>query len=801
MVCPTGPIFCKVMRKSFCLFLYTCLLCLPCFGHAQLYQTVRGKLTDQLTDEPLPGAVVTLILDGNTKKQSTVVDASGVFRFDKVPLGRCSLNARCVGYRPVSLSNLLLRSGKELVLEIKMEEQVTQLSELIIAPRPDKEKVQNTFASASARSFTVEETERYAGSLGDPSRMVANYAGVMAVDDSRNDIIIRGNSPTGLLWRLEGVDIPSPNHFSTDGATGGPVSMINNNLLANSDFYTGAFPADYGNALAGVFDLRLRNGNNRTYEYLGQIGFGGFELGAEGPFSKNDPASFIVNYRYSTLAVFDLLGLKFDFGTGGAIPKYQDLNFKINVPTRRAGRFVLFGLGGLSEISMKGAERDEDLETVLKDVDLYNASKTGILGLEHTYYFGNEAKLITKLSTTGVLRETKIDSLRKEGTEMNWRWYASRMLQLRHSLSMEYRKKFDLKNHLSVGLKSSLVQYHYLDSVYHKQKYVRQLDDEGTYYLSQAHASWQHKFSDRLRLNTGLHALHFSLNNEWALEPRLGLRWQMDRRQTWSVASGLHSQTQIPSIYFYKDPDTHQQIYKGLGFNKAWHAVLGYDVKLATDFRVKAETYYQYLFHIPVSEHVTPQFSLINTGDDFYVEGREDMVNKGKGRNYGIELTAEKFLSHSYYFLATLSLFDSKYADANGHSRNTKFNGKYVFNLLGGYEWSFNAASSLLFDIKGVWAGGKWQVPIDVPASKADEKVRYDWANAYTQQAPDYFKINLRITYKLNGHSSSQEWALDLQNLTNHKNVFMEDWDADRQEKKIKYQQGFFPMLTYRILF
>jgi hypothetical protein len=148
--------------------------------------------------------------------------------------------------------------------------------------------------------------------------MASNFAGVSGANDARNDIIIRGNSPSGLLWQLEGLNIPNPNHFGSLSSTGGPVSMLNNNVLDKSDFMTSAFPAQYGNALSGVFDLSLRNGNNEKYEFLGQVGFNGFELGAEGPFSKNSKSSFLINYRYSTLALFQQIGI--NFGTGSATP-------------------------------------------------------------------------------------------------------------------------------------------------------------------------------------------------------------------------------------------------------------------------------------------------------------------------------------------------------------------------------------------------------------------------------------------------------------------------------------------------
>lgn len=185
----------------------------------------------------------------------------------------------------------------------------------------------------SARQLSTDEAFRYAGTRSDPSRMAQNFAGVSGTNDGRNDIIIRGNSPVGVLWRMDGIDIPNPNHFSTLGATGGPVSILNINTLKNSDFLTSAFPAQYGNALAGVFDLKLRNGNNEKNEFIGQLGFNGFEFGAEGPLNKNSKASYLVNYRYSMVAALQSIGL--NFGTGSATPYYQNSTFKINIPTKK----------------------------------------------------------------------------------------------------------------------------------------------------------------------------------------------------------------------------------------------------------------------------------------------------------------------------------------------------------------------------------------------------------------------------------------------------------------------------------
>ena len=230
-------------------------------------QTIRGTIYDAVSGYPIVGA--TVILVNSVPKTGTTTDINGKFELRKVPLGRQSIEISYLGYESKTYSNILVVSGKETILEVKLEEKVNQIDEVIIMASAKKGEAQNELAMVSARTFSVEETERFAGSLGDPARMVANYAGVMTQNDSRNDIIIRGNSPSGVLWRLEGIEIPNPNHFGAQGTTGGPVSMVNNNLLTNSDFLTGAFPAEYGNALAGAFDINLRSGNSSEHEFTG----------------------------------------------------------------------------------------------------------------------------------------------------------------------------------------------------------------------------------------------------------------------------------------------------------------------------------------------------------------------------------------------------------------------------------------------------------------------------------------------------------------------------------------------------
>ncbi|MBN2662449.1 MAG: TonB-dependent receptor [Bacteroidales bacterium] len=764
--------------------------------------TIRGTVFDVQSKQSLVGATV-VILDANPQMVTTT-DAKGEFKFENAPIGRQTIIVEFMGYMPVQLTNLMVVKGKETVLEIEMQESAIDIGNVVISTQVNKATTQNDMATVSSRSFSIEETERYAGSLGDPSRMAANFAGVMSVNDQRNDIIIRGNSPLGLLWRLDGIDIPNPNHFGAMGTTGGPVSMLNNNVLTNSDFFTGAFPAEYGNAVGGVFDLQMRSGNNQKYEFLGQVGFGGFEAGIEGPISRQNGSSFLINYRYSTLAVMSALG--FDVGTGAAVPHYQDLNFKINIPRGKFGKLSVFGIGGINHIQMNDSEGDS-ASYGFGGTDLLYSNQMATVGLNYTYFFNNKSRITIKLAESYISQQTQLDSLYHNGQFNPYRFYTSDGETFTTVFAPEFYSKINAKNSFKIGLNLKYNQINYLDSVFifEENKYIRQYDMSESYIHSQTFVEYQHRFSDKVILNLGVFAHYLDINNSYNAEPRFGFKWQFTNKQSIDFGAGMHSQLQIPLLYYVSFEDSTNnlvQTNKDLGFNKSIHAVIGHNFLLNTGFRIKTELYYQYLYNIPISEE-NQQFSVLNIGDDFYIPAYSGMINDGTGRNYGVELTIEKFLSEGFYFLITTSIFESKYTAFDGIERNTKYNGNYVFNGLGGYEFKLGDYSILAFDIKGMYAGGKRYIPIDEELSETTGRTQYFFENSYAEQYDPYFRINARITFKTNAKKAnmSQEWGLDLQNLTNHQNIFQQDWDTNTNSVRTYYQQGFMPMMTYRILF
>ncbi|MEM7368164.1 MAG: TonB-dependent receptor [Bacteroidota bacterium] len=774
------------------------LLFLPVFS-LSAQGIIRGTVYDLQTLSPLPSAQVILLSSDPPK--GTLSKENGEFRLEGLSLGRHSVQVRYLGYETVTRANLIVTAGKEVVLQLGMEEKITTADEVEILAEVDKMEAQNELSSVSARTISMEEALRYAGSRNDPARMAQNFAGVSGANDQRNDIIIRGNSPTGVLWRLEGIDVPNPNHFGALGTTGGPVSMLNNNNLDNSDFLTGAFPAEYGNALAGVFDLKLRSGNNEQHEFMGQIGFNGFELGAEGPLSKNSRASYIANYRYSTLGVFNALGIS--FGTGTAVPQYQDLVFKLDVPTDKTGRWKLFGMGGVSNISFIDSEQDGTGLFNGGGQDLYNDAGSGVIGLSNTHLFSESSYGTISLAATAIQSGTVIDTLDINGIPGHF--FASDFSQIKYGTAYQYNHKFNAKNQFRAGAMFDFYVIHLLDSVYDVglKGYRISRDDTDQTSLGQAYAQWKHRFTDQVSLNLGLHAQYLSLNGSLALEPRMGFSYQLSERHRLSLGIGQHSQMQPIQVYFLRTllPDgSFLQTNKELDFVKSTQLVLGYDVSIGQQWRIKVESYYQNLTQVAVQSRAS-SFSMLNAGADFSLPNVDSLVNEGRGSNIGFEFTLEKFFSDGYYALLTASVFDSKYTGSDQQTYNTIFNGNYILNLLGGKEWKLGKRNTLSVDAKVTYAGGKRFTPIDLAASRMRGETIFESGQIFEDQYDPYFRSDLKLTFRLNGKRTTQDWSVDLQNISNHQNIFTQSYNPKSSELETTYQIGLFPVFQYRVLF
>ncbi|UZR97877.1 TonB-dependent receptor [Chondrinema litorale] len=802
------------MKKSLPLFftiivlgsLYNCAI-------AQT-QTIRGTILDAQADYPLIGA--TVIVVGSDPVKGSTTDLDGKFKIENVSTGRHTLLIQYVGYKTITLPNVLVTAGKESVLNVKLEESVEQLDEIVVTSESDKDLPNNEMAKVSARTFSLEEVTRYSGGRNDVARLASNFAGVSTADDSRNDIVVRGNSPTGMLWRIEGVSIANTNHFSTLGTTGGPVSALNTNLLRSSDFLTGAFPAEYGNAVAAVFDINFRSGNTEKYEFTGQMSaFSGMEFMAEGPISKKNDASFIASYRYGIASLA---------ATGtSATPYYQDFSFKLNSGKTKLGRFELFGMGGLSNIDFLGDDIDETDLFANPNEDAYVDNQLALFGLKHTISLNKTTYLQSVVGFSSLHNTYEEDALIRDESGNTIQKYRSVDLddtQNRINISSTLNKKFSARLNMRAGIVTEIFGVNSLvddrdnrveipdennDGI--PDYFIRYRDTDTSFPLIQTFAQGEYKFTDDFSLTAGLHSQYLEFNGSFALEPRAALSWQFRPNQRLSIAYGYHSQmVPLPTLLLEEVVNgVNVRTNEDLDFIRSHHFVLGYDRRLGNDWRLKAETYYQQLTKIPI-ESAPSSFAAINDGSDFAFSEKGSLVSEGTGFNYGLELTLEKFFSQGYYMLLTTSLFDSRYKGSDGVERNTAFNNQYVVNLLFGKEWKVGKEqrNALTFDTKLANSGGRFYTPINLEATRANlgREVLYE-DEAYSKQYDPYFRWDVKFGFRLNSRTKniSHQFFVDFQNVTDRRNVFVERYNEVTDEIDIVEQIGFFPDVLYRIQF
>ena len=777
-------------------------LTLALITNAQGTQTIKGTVLDKLSQEPLVGAKVIVV--GSDPLVGAITDVDGKFKLPNLSPGRYELSISFLGYKPQTASNLILTSGKEMILDIQLEESVSNLNEVEI--KGEKEGMNNELTTVSGRSFSMDDVNRYAGGRSDPARLASNFAGVSSPDDSRNDLVIRGNSPVGVLWRLEGLNIGNPNHFATIGTTGGPVSAVNTNLLRNSDFMTSAFPSEYGNANAGVFDLGFRNGNSDKREHTFQFGaLTGLEFVTEGPIRKDNGSSYLIGYRYGFAGMAQRLGLQ--IGTA-ATPYYQDFSFKINSRNTKFGKFTFFGIGALSSIDFLHDKIDSADLFADPTKDSYYTSQMGIAGIKHTIRLTQKSHITTVIGGNYAASNYLQDSI-NPGDETAARTIENRTKRLNFTINSSINTKLSARQFLKIGVIAEQLNI----NLYYRNReetpyWVQYWDSKEQTYLLQAYAHTKYNFTDNLTLNAGIHSQLLTLNNSFALEPRLGLKWLISKTGSLSIGYGLHSQMQPLDTYFLQSLDSvgnTQLLNKEMGFTRSHHSVLGYEWTPNKHWRIKSEVYYQYLFNVPI-ERMPSSYSMINAGASFFPNNTTNLVNDGTGQNYGLELTIERYFFKGYYGLITGSVYEAKYTASDNIERNTAFNGRFVYNVLIGKEVKVGKTKKNTFsmDVKFTHAGGRYYTPVDLIASQyAQQQILKGDAYAFTEKYNDFVRMDVKIGFTLNSNKRavSQSWYFDVNNVTNRKNIFAERYNPLTNEMNTAYQIGFFPNFVYKLQF
>ncbi|WP_075343934.1 TonB-dependent receptor [Tenacibaculum agarivorans] len=751
-------------------------------------QTIRGKVSDQAIKSPLP--YVNISLEGTTF--GTTTDENGNFTIENIAIGRYDIKVSFIGYEPLTLKEIQVTSSKEVVLDIAMKESPTTLDTVIIHSKINKQQPLNQMATVSAKMLSIEEAKRFAGGFDDPARLVSSFAGVSS-NVGNNAIVVRGNNPQALQWKLEGIEISNPNHFANLAAFGGGgLTALSTQLLANSDFFSGAMPAEYSNALSGVFDIFMRNGNSQKHEHTFQLGAIGIDLASEGPFLKKNDASYIFNYRYSTLGLLESLLPKNAEGTS-----YQDLSFKLNFPTEKAGTFSLWGMGLLDRSGSK-AKEDNNLWQYDSDRENENVKQfMGVVGISHKLLLNHKQYLKTTLALTGNGIDMHTERLNNSFSS----FFKNEIQNTNHNLVLNsfLNTKFNAKHTNKSGFVVTNMNHNiFLKEAISETSSPTIVDQKGNSTLISAYSNSMFHINNKIDLNIGLTGQWFTYNNTRSIEPRFGIRYNLSPTKTLNLAYGLHSRLERLNYYFIKD-NFNQYINKNLDFSKAHHLVLGYNISISKLTHFKMEGYFQYLFDVPVIPNNS--FSLINQQNDWFFN--EKLQNLGKGKNYGLDISFEKHLSKGYYYMATASLFNSQYRGGDRIWRNTRYNRNIALNFLIGKEWVFGKRQNHNFGINArlSFQGGDHYSPINISQSIISQDVVFDETKAFTQQYAPAFTSHFTSSYRLNSKKTTHEVALKIINLTQYEEPLGFRYNFRTQMVDVESEATFIPNISYKVEF
>ena len=751
-------------------------------------QTVRGIVLDSKTNAPIEFATVRIM---NVGSLGSTTDSLGRFRIDNVPVGRCNIQTSYVGYNTNIFNEIPVTSSKEVYMEITLDENIHSLAEVVIQPEIKKDKPLNAMAITGGRMISMEEAGRFANGFDDPARLSSAFAGV-AGDVGTNAVAIRGNSPQFTQWRLEGVEIPNPTHFADlTGLGGGFLSALSTQVIGNSDFYNGAFPSEYSNALSGIFDMQIRNGNNQKYEHTFQLGILGIDLASEGPISRKHGSSYIFNYRFSTTSL----------ATGNDMNlKYQDLSFKLNFPTRKAGTFSIWGIGLIDRYKPEAIDRDE-WETQGDRQSGNTAFDKAAGGLTHKYLINADTYIRSSLAATYSKDRTRADQMTEDdklvhvGDIRNSKWDIV--------FNSYLNKKFN-SNHINrTGITVTGLQYdldYKISPNFGLDVPMEQISkgNGGSCVLS-AYSSSVINLSNHLTTSLGITAQYFTLNKNWTVEPRAALKWSFNPKHALALAYGLHSRREKLDYYFVEqEANGKTESNRYLDFSKAHHFGLTYDWNISSYMHLKVEPYYQYLFRIPVEENSS--FSIINH-QSFYLD--RILKNRGSGVNYGIDITLEQYMKNGFYYMITASLFKSKYKAGDNIWRNTRLDKNYLLNILAGKEWMVGRNKQNVLSLNGriFFQGGDRYTPVDEGKSMIEHDIKFDETRAYSKKFDPSINGDISFSYRINKKKISHEFSIKMLNVGMRTGMHFYQYNEKTHKIEKKDGSGLIPNISYKIYF
>ena len=786
-----------------------------CGAMSMQAETLRGIVKDAITGEPLIGATVKIV---ELQNVAAVTDVDGNYRINISQGGRYTIETNYIGYEPSVMKEILISGAKEVVIDIALRENSTELAEVVVKPRVNKEATVNPAVLTGGVMLSMEEATRFAGGANDPARLVMAFAGVSGEADG-SGLSVHGNAPERMQYRIEGVEVFTPNHYNDMWNAGfGLVSGLNANVIGNSDFFTSTFNANYSNALSGVFDVKMRPGNNAKHENILQLGSAFEELTLEGPLSKKSNASYIVNYRYGFTSLVDKLGL---VDTDGGHLAFQDFSWKLNLPTRSAGTFSVFGLALLDKThdermaledthsAYDASNNDGDMTQLLAGVShkIHLGNKwtwrtTAAYNMQHitmhNYYFGLQRDANGVLTTPLAYEEPE-----KQYLFSHQKQNEDRLLfntELSKQVTGKWLTQFGAEySHRFFDLRYSSVDRLYADPST-MQTYTDMKDNTGL-----ASAFWQNLFtlSDKFSMSLGVAANYFLLSKDFSVEPRASMKWQPYDGGSISLGYGLHSMVEKLDAYFYRDPASGRLVNEDLGLTKAHHLQATYSHKFNDNLNLRLNLYYQYGFDTPVGTNGST-YCVVNR---FFAYTDEPLTNKGNTRNYGGDITLEHYMSHGFFGQTNFSLYKSEYRGEDKIWRNQLYDRGFMFKILGGKEWMIGK-NVLNVSAKYSIQGGLRYTPIDVEQMRAnvaagiiDDTPIYKDNEAFSQRFDPTSIVDLTVSYKINKRRVSHTIAFEGLNILGAKAPQYQRFDLGTLDVRTDKSGISLPNVFYRLDF
>ncbi|MBQ9312435.1 MAG: TonB-dependent receptor [Bacteroidales bacterium] len=780
------------------------------WGSVVMAQTVRGTVKDVLTGEPLPNAsVIMLSSDEETNnKLATITDTNGMFKLTNIPMGRYNIEVSFVGYEPERVVEVLVAGTKEIMLNFKLRELITQLDGITVKPVINKSRSQNPTAIAGATMISVEEAERFAGSFDGIERVVKRYLCTTGSTDNAG-ISTHGNHPTATMFRIEGVEVTPPAHFYGIGSHGtGEVSVLHTNLLSNSDYYTSTPPAEMGNTLGGVMDISLRSGNTNTYEHSVKLSTLGLDFTSEGPLSKTKGSSYIISYRYGLSKLTNDLGLGIFEGDQA---DYHDLSFKLNFPINNSSNFSLWGIGILDKTYMNWNGWEEKWNTLYDQDDFKSKVNTMMGGVTYDKNLGNGWRWKTDFVTA--YRYCEIEDryaiYATDGqllTEANHYTLtfapATPFVQFDNetlwlTLATSIQKRFSSHYLLKFGSSIRYIDYYQdlqraatiftgvLLPVNNTDKNMEQID---------AYATNNLRFG-KWTFNAGLHLSGWTLSNDWTLQPRFSTEYKPKDNQTLAFGYGMTTRIESYDTYFATKEN------KELKPIRSHQFVLNYKWSPSASLTLKSEAWVEWQSSVPVSP--TSTYSPLNRRM-FYTT--EALVNEGKGRNYGVSIGVEHYMTDGLYWLVNGALYKAEYRAIDKIWRPTLYDRGWTINVVGGKEWKIRKKNILSVNVAFTTMGGLRETPFDETVSaqlyaSGIPYVAYDDKHAMKNHSSAIMDLSLNVSYRIHGKKVDQIIGCDFMNILAQKEPSQYYFNYNKQKPGTIKSCYSVPNISYAIIF